>query len=298
MATSGALPSEMLAFVSNQRIATGLGDFNYLGRVFRVGILFAGTFSGLPITEENDRVWQSLVERKRSVWEAENLPDLMRFRDYFAFMQFARDEQVAVVVCGADPASGQWIGKPGVRCYGGRLPIPTSQKAPNDGFLAADPGDARLTQMLARFDPPLNYTDYVQRLADQGMHVTSASEGFLVKDDVGNRFHDSYRLHSVYGAKDKGIVWVQPRAERLRATLNRSLGADLVLCGPHEQWEFRNDRNVAGARFGPQPPVIEFGPDQEIDNRLTARDLATRLLGGRHPRWSDVFPEHPVEKRS
>ena len=225
MATSGALPSEMLAFVSNQGIETGLGDFNYLGRVFLVGILFAGTFSGLPITEENDRVWQSLVERKRSVWEV-NLPDLMRLRDYFAFMQFARDEQVAVVVCGADPASGQRIGKPGVRCYGGRLPIPTSQTAPNDGLLAADPGDARLTEMLARFDPPLTYADYVQRLAHQGLRVSAAREGFLVKDDLGNRFHDSYHLHSVYGAKDKEIVWVQPRAERLRAALNRSLGAD------------------------------------------------------------------------
>ena len=80
---------------------------------------------------------------------------MMRFRDYFSFMQFARDEQVVVVVCGASPAAGRWIGKPGVRCYGGRLPVPTSETAPNDGLLAADPADSRLIDMLGRYDPPL-----------------------------------------------------------------------------------------------------------------------------------------------
>jgi hypothetical protein len=116
-----------------------------------------------------------------------------------------------------------------------------------------------------------------------------------VKDDLGNRFHDSYRLHSVYGARNREVVWVQPRAERLRAALNRSLGAELVQFGPHEQWEFRNDRKVAGPLYGPQAPAIEFGPDQEIDNRLTVLALKEWYHDEDHPRWNDVFPDYVIE---
>ena len=294
MATDGTLPSEIVAFVASHGAeGKGIGDLMYLGRVFLVGNLFMYAATVRPDAEDWESRLQTVLDEKRGVWEKQKLPDLMRFRDYFSFMQFARDEQVIVVVCGADPASGQWIGKPGVRCYGGRLPIPTSQKAPHAGLLAADPEDARLSEMLARFDPPLTYAGYVQRLADQGLRVSAARDGFLVMDDLGNRFHDSYRLHSVYGAKDKEIVWMQPRAERLRAALNRSLGADLVLSGPHEQWEFRNDKKVAGPLYGPQAPAIEFGSDQEIDNRLTVSDLAQFFGDGDHPRWTDVFPITP-----
>ena len=124
----------------------------YLGRVFLVGNLFMYAATVRPDAEDWESRLQTVLDEKRGVWEKQKLPDLMRFRDYFSFMQFARDEQVIVVVCGADPASGQWIGKPGVRCYGGRLPIPTSQKGPDAGLLAADPEDARLSEMLARFD--------------------------------------------------------------------------------------------------------------------------------------------------
>lgn len=295
MSIEGASPGELHSFLHARSFGNAWNEFRYLDRAFLQDRLFAYGFRGFPVTSENDWDWRDLIAQKRAEWEAHRLPELMRLRDYFAFMQFARDERVVVVVCGADPASGQWIGKPGVRCYGGRLPIPTSQRAPQAGLLAADPEDARLTEMLARFDPALTYADYVQRLARQGLKVASPREGFLVTDDLGNRFHDSYRLHSVYGAKDKEVVWMHPRAERLRAALNRSLGADLVLFGPHEQWEFRNDRKVAGPLYGPRAPAIEFGPDQEIENRLTVSDLAQFHYDAEHPRWHDVFPDHIIE---
>ena len=152
--------------------------------------------------------------------------------------------------------------------------------------------------MLGQFDPPLSYADYVQRLAEQGLQVSAAHEGFLVKDGLGNRFHDSYRLHSVYGAEDQEPVWIYPRAERLRAAINRHLGAELVHLGPHEQWEFRNDKKVAGPLWGPQAPAIEFGNDQEIYNRSSVRDLADRFPHGGHRRWNEVFPHHAIEKNS
>jgi hypothetical protein len=178
------------------------------------------------------------------------------------------------------------------------LPIPTSQTVPHDGLLAVDPVDPRLVAMLERFSPPLSYADYVQRLATQGLRVSSAGDGFLVADALGNRFHDGYRLHSVHGASDKEVAWVSGRGETLRAAINRNLGAELVHFGPHEQWESRNDKGAAGPLWGPQPPAIEFGPDQEISNRLTVSDLAKNLGDAEHPRWNEVFPHHPIEMTS
>jgi hypothetical protein len=297
LAIAGTRPSQILAFVSSQRDVRGLEAFMHLGDVFLVGSLFAYTFGGFPFTEEDERVWQGFIDQKRSVWEKEKLPDLMRFRDYFSFMQFARDEQVIVVVRGADPASGRWIGKPGVRCYGGRLPILTSQSAPNDGLLAADPTDPRLVAMLGQFDPPISYADYVQRLGAQGLQVSPAHEAFLVKDGLGNRFHDNYRLLGVYDDGD-APAWIHPRAERLRAALNRHLGSDLVHFGPHDEWQFRNDKKVAGPLWGPQPPAIEFSPDQEIRNLLTVDDLTRRFRYRNQARWNEMYPHHPIEIES
>jgi hypothetical protein len=298
MALDGEAPAVLWEFLAARSFDNFWNQFSYLEEAFLQERMFAYTFPGVPIASPKDERWRSLIAEKKKGWQAQSLPELMRLRDYFAFMRFARDEQVFVVVCGADPASGRWIGKRGVRCYGGRLPVPTSQTAPHDGLLAADPGDPRLVDWLGRFEPSQSYADYVQRLNADGFQVSSPSEGFLVKDDLGNRFHDSYRLHGVSGASDREDVWVYPRAERLRAAINRHLGAELVHFGPHEQWEYRNDKRMAGPLWGPHPPAIEFGPDQEIRNRLTVRELAKQFPDDRHPRWNEVFPNHPIEKIS
>ena len=55
---------------------------------------------------------------------------------------------------------------------------------------------------------------------------------------------------------------------------------------------------MAGPLWGPQAPAIEFGPDQEIYNRLTVRDLAEQFPYGDHPGWNAVFPHHPSETNS
>jgi len=297
MALEGATPADLWAFLNPRAFGDFWNNLSYLREAF-INPAFRFMLPAFPMPSEIESGWRQLIAQKQAVWETQHLPELMRLRDYFAFMRFARDEQVFVVVCGADPASGRWIGKPGVRCYGGRLPIPTSQTAPHDGLLAADPADPRLLDWLGRFEPSLSYADYVQRLGAEGLRVSSSHEGFLVKDDLGNRFHDSYRLHGVSGASDREDVWVYPRAERLRAAINRHLGADLVHFGPHEQWEYRNDKRVAGPVWGPQLPVIEFGPDQEIHNRLTVRDLVKQFPYGHDARWNEIFPHHPIEKNS
>src|SRR5688572_18783638 len=101
MAVRGVLPSELLAFVADRSDKLGLRYLLYLGDVFLVGSLLMYTFPGHPFTEDGEHRWREIIDETRSEWEHQKLPDLMRFRDYFSFMRFARDEQVVVVVCGA-----------------------------------------------------------------------------------------------------------------------------------------------------------------------------------------------------
>lgn len=298
MSIEGASPGELHSFLHARSFGYHSNEFRYLDEAFLQPGLFLYAFRGFPVTSENDWDWRDLITEKRPEWEVQRMPELMRLRDYFSFMQFARDEQVIAVVCGASPAAGRWIGKPGIRCYGGRLLVPTSDRAPHDGLLAADPADAHLIEMLGKYDPPLSYAAYVRRLEAEGLRISSADTGFVLEDDRGNRFHDRYHLHGLYDAKGKMPVWVQPRAERLRAALNRHLGSDLILFGPHEEWEFRNSQQVAGPLWGPQAPAIEFSSNQEIRNRLTVDDLAFHFPYGGRESWNKVFPQHVIEKWS
>ena len=294
MAARGALPSEMLSFVWSRTDLTMSLPFEYLGKAFLTkSSFFQYTFPGTRFSEENEASWRQAIEEHRADWERQPPPELMRLRDYFSFMRFAKEQRAAVVVCGAHPAAGKWIGRPGVRCYGGRLAIPTRQAAPNDGLLAADPGDARLVAMLNSYGKPLSYSDFVRQLGQEGLGVLGPETGYVIADDLGNRFHDSYRLHGVYDAQNDEQIWTQQRGERLRAALNRQLGAELVRFGPHDNWQFRNDREIAGPFWGPQLPAIEFGPDQEIRNLLTTRDLWKRLR--RHLNWGELYPHHPID---
>lgn len=251
----------------------------------------AGSFS-----EADNRSWHHSIQERRDDWSKQHYPELMRLRDYFSFMQFAKEEKAIVIVCDSNPAAGRWISEAGVRCYDGRQPIPSRILPPNEGLLAADPADERLIKILNDPDDPLSYADYVAQLSKQGLRVLGADAGYLIEDKFGNRLHESYRLHGVYDASSDESLWIHGGGERLRAALNRHLGAELVRFGPHDDWEFRNDKKVAGLLRGPQLPAIEFRPNQEIENLLDVKSLASRFLDP--GRWAELYPDHRIEEAS
>jgi hypothetical protein len=74
-AARGALPSELLAFVSERSDKRGLRDFAYLGDVFLVGSRLMYTFPGIPFTEEGERRWRTIIEETRGEWENQKLPE-------------------------------------------------------------------------------------------------------------------------------------------------------------------------------------------------------------------------------
>jgi hypothetical protein len=294
MALAGAAPDELEAFL---RMRAG-DDFwtptRFLGMVFHQRNMFM--YQRTTDVAQTNAAWSKLIEERREQWQREPVPELMRLRDYFSFMQFCQQEKVVVVVVGANPAAGSWIGAPGVGCYDGAVPVLSRVAPPNAGLLAADPSDPRLADFLAGFTPPLEYADYVERLAAHGLRVAGPDEGFVVKDSAGRRLHEAYRLLGVYDAKTDEPAYTPADGERLRATLNRHLGRELVLSGPHDAWEHHNDRRVAGPFVGPLVPALQFDADQYIYEFLT-----TKKLSGLYPykiRWDELFPDHPVGRRS
>jgi hypothetical protein len=290
MALAGAAPDELEAFLKMRSGDNLWGPVNTLGRVFLQSSLF--TYTKTSDRAETNAAWSQLIEEHRERWQREPVPELMRLRDYFSFMQFCQQEQVLVVVVAANPAAGQWIGAPGVACYDGPVPLVSRIDSPHAGLLAADPNDPQLVALLAGFAPALAYSAYVAKLAELGLRVAGADEGYVVVDRAGRRLHEAYRLLGVYDAKTDAPAWTAANGERLRAALNRHLGRELVLCGPHDAWEYRNDPEVAGLRVGPLVPALEFNPKQNINPILAPDDL--ELIYPYKIRWADLFPNHPV----
>jgi hypothetical protein len=295
MALAGAAPDELEAFLEARSQEPNIwAPVRTLGRVFLQGMIFAYTKRSDPA--ETNALWSRLIEQKREEWQREPVPELMRLRDYFAFMQFCQQENVTAVVVGANPAAGQWIGASGVGCYDGSVPVLSRVEPPFAGLLAADPTDARLAALLAGFDPPIEYATYVERLAEQGLRVAGANEGYVVEDRAGRRLHEAYRLLGLYQKATSDPAWTPANGERLRTALNRHLGRELVLSGPHDAWEYRNDRHVAGPLTGPLLPALEFSPNQEISEILTLWSLESL-----HPyaiRWNELFPDTPSTRQS
>ncbi|HET7543472.1 MAG TPA: hypothetical protein VFK05_26545 [Polyangiaceae bacterium] len=289
MALGGASVEEIDAFLELRSFGRPLRVPESLDRAFLQRKLFM--YRVAARREDTYANWAALIQERRAEWERDFVPELMRLRDYFSFMQFAQQERVLVLVCAANPAAGQWIGRPGIRCYDGALPVVSRVTAPNEGLLAADPTDPRLQQLLNAYEKPLTYADYVELLRAQGLRVAHANSGYLLEDALGLRFHEEYRLHGVYDAETNESAWTSKNAQRLRAALNRQLGAELVRFGPHDDWEFKNDR-AAGPFFGPQIPALFFDHDQYISEVLTSDDLSE--LPPYRFRWNDLYPHHPI----
>jgi hypothetical protein len=133
----------------------------------------------------------------------------------------------------------------------------------------------------------------LRRVRDYLSFLEFAKEEHLIVTVCGWRSGDEgYRLHGVYDADSLEPVWSAKRGEKLRAAINRRLGDELVRFGPHDDWEHRNDRAIAGDLWGPQAPVIEFDPEGRIENRLNLEALASSEPYRR--RWERLYPHHPV----
>jgi hypothetical protein len=207
---AGASVADLLQFLKAVFPEYPGGRVNYLGEAFCRGSMLRVVF-GIQIDEpdadalERTEEW---IDQSRPEWSAQPIADLFSLRDYFAFLEFSRDERLNLFV------------------------------------------------------------------------------GGVGKDD------QHYRLHGAYDSDSDAPVWSATRGERLRAALNRRLGKELVLRGPHDEWVHRNNPEKAGLLCGPQVPVIQFfGPEGIFKNLVTVRALKSAY--GAY--WSRLYPDHPVK---
>jgi hypothetical protein len=267
----------------------------YLGQAFSLGLRLHGSLFLEPMrlgppSEEAVRLAESWIDENAPLWQAEETAELMRVRDYYTFLEVAVAHDLFVNVCAANPFAGAFIGRSGHRCYDGPSFAIARVRPPNRGLLAADPDDERLRAALRRSPRPMTYDTYLRALRAEGIRVLDASEGYVLEDGDGCRLHEPYRLHGIYERATGLSAWTPERGEGLRAELNRRLGHDLVQGGPHDDWESRNDPDVAGPRQGPQLPVIHFSADGSIRSFLTVARLA-RSCPPYSQHWSRLYPD-------
>jgi hypothetical protein len=302
MRTQGATAYQMMEYLRkhfpNFRPGAALYmNYAFLGRGLRlVTALRLGNWQDHSPDSEVWPIADAIIDGAKSEWGLWSVPELMRMRDYFAFLQFTKQQHAIVVVCGASPNAGRWIGRPETSCYDGRLFVPTRGAGPYSGLLAADPADQNLQTSLEAYGGTLSYSDYVASLREDGFRVLGPEDEYILEDRFARRLYQGYRLHGVFDAKSYEPLWTGGRGESLRATLNRCLGAELVRFGPHDQWVHRNDKAMAGPLWGPQTPAIAFDNGERVDNRLSARDLA--MSPPYESTWAELYPQHALKKEA
>jgi hypothetical protein len=294
LGAAGASARDILGFLQARLPDSELMRCEYLEAAF---LQRGGSFTYLllpnPSTGESlseaviEKGFAERVRQHRARWAAEPFPELMRLRDYHSFLELAKETDFVLVVCGANPYAGGFIGRAGYRCFDQRRFVVSRETGPNEGLIAADPQDARLVGGLRAYAQPLAYDRYVAELASGGYRVLGPDEGYVIEDHAGARFYEGYRLHSAYHASSGETAWTSRDGESLRARINARLGGELVRFGPQDDWASRNDRAAGGPLSGPQAPLIAFRPNGEIESYFHFDEMARSRSGERS--WSQIY---------
>jgi len=247
----------------------------------------------LSLVPETFEKWGAMLDEALrepgQEWQsAPPMPVLMSREHHSAFKEAAVSSDCCIIVCGADPAGGAYLGRSGFRVALPGLPAWPRRDGPNQGLLAVDPGDARLAAELQAAGR--TYDELVDDLKSRGFQVAPAADGFLLRDAFAQAFYPPYRLHGVYSFEGAN-GWTPQAGPRLMAELNLRLGDDLIQAGPHDAWEFRNDPR-AGPLAGPQPPVVAFEPSGSV-KPLPDLDAMKEFYQGWSIDWDAIYPPPP-----
>jgi hypothetical protein len=252
----GAIGAELVAYLYSLELDEGQVGW-YMQAAFSLDLAMGMSLAcGKPLAR--DQTFESMeemlsfeIDANRPSWENRRYPEVMRIRDVVAFMEVAAAHQIRIFVCGANPKSAKYVGRPGFRPWPHVRRAPSTSHGPHAGLMRGD--------------------DHHEELAALGLRVDGAG---LIRDPDGNAFHESYRLHGVHDARSTRNVWRGTFAERLRSELNRRFGAELIQLGPYDVWEHR-DRNEASMLVA-QLPLMIIGSDQRIDYVLEHGQLRTK----------------------
>jgi len=110
MRLSGERLPELLRFMKRAHPGDAFNHFGYLAVAFRANKALA-----LGMASENDPVHRDnlleriehLIDGAMPTWSTERFPALAHIRDYFSFLQFAKDQNIVVTVCGTTQPGDQ-----------------------------------------------------------------------------------------------------------------------------------------------------------------------------------------------
>ncbi len=246
-----------------------------------------------------DDAFEVAVQEARSNWaSAGPYPDLMRRRDRHVFRNMARQTGNIFIVRAANRLAGRYIGRSGFRPAPVGLTAVSRLTPPNEGLLAAEPADARSTGALQAQAPPLSNGQFTDAGLPAGFSIGSANEGYIIRDEAGNALHPCYLLHGVYDLETARNAWTAREGERLRAELNRRMGAELVVTGPYDIWAERLDLPKEDPRRAPRPPALCFLPDGNMSVCADA-DALEQFYRYYGVDWERLYPsgqEQPDEE--
>jgi hypothetical protein len=211
----------------------------------------------------------------------------MRRRDRASFRDVAGLLGIIIIVRAGNPFAGRYIGQQGFRPWLVFLPGVAHLIGPHAGLIAADPGDPLFAGFLASLNPPRTPEEYHQLLKELGLTVGSSEQGWVVRDEFGAAFYPTYCLHGVYDIRTRLSAWTAQDGELIRAELNRRLGADLVQFGPYDTSDYR----PRGRDRAPQPPVLFFLPDGNVEVRFDAESMESYYRFLKLP-WASLYPSN------
>jgi len=108
MYLSGATAEAMMAYAT-ARAGDPFSGSRYMREAFcQKTNIFTYILPPGPTDENTEGSVRDVVERTREAWQSQRFPELMRLRDYFSFLEFARDEHLVVTVCDAPPGSDEY----------------------------------------------------------------------------------------------------------------------------------------------------------------------------------------------
>jgi hypothetical protein len=109
MYLAGATAQAMMAYLTERTGESWFQASRYMREAFcQKSNLFTYILPAGPTDENIERGVREAIEKTRDEWQFQRFPELLRVRDYFSFLELAREEHVNITVCDAPPGSDHY----------------------------------------------------------------------------------------------------------------------------------------------------------------------------------------------
>ncbi len=198
----------------------------------------------------------------------------MPLEDHKQLTKLAVSEKKLILVRDSNPWAMRWVGRPR------HQPKPQNLKAKT---IRHDPTQSAEGNQYAGLASAEGLSDADRRdILKRGYSIRGERQ--LIVDPKGNRLYSDTDLHGVYDLNGKD-AW----SGSLKEKMNDSFLENMVQHGPHDNWDIRNDKDLAGPNAGPHAPVTAYLPDGSAQHLETVEHMKEFYL--KHGMdWNSLYP--------